>query len=390
MMNSEQLDQLLKHALSPKVEPSEYLNQKIINQIKENNNMQIIKRKKTFALVAAIFITALSITGFAASQLLSSKQVVEKIGDQKLAKAFEDKNAIELNKTVVSGGYKFCLNGIVSGKDLSEFKSSDEELNQEKTYVVLSIAKQDGSKMPDTMDKDYDKVSFFVSPLIKGQKPWQVNIFTMHGGCNTRVINGIIYKLLECDGIEMFSDRGLYLAISTGTFFSRDAFDYNEKTGVVTAKADFEGANALFDLPLDKSKADHDKAEKYLQELLNPSKETSEKEKDEAKVLSDKIDEQIKEFEEKGVVVPGSEKKVNVDKGGYVHFKYDNGSYGTSEGTIKVDAHFKEGETGSKIVSMSTGNIKSHAIQLTKDANGKITIRQLELNHELKYLKPHK
>ncbi|WP_110933313.1 hypothetical protein [Paenibacillus bouchesdurhonensis] len=64
---------------------------------------------------------------------------------------------------------------------------------------LFSTKQVDGKPMPNTDDPDYGKDSFFISPLIQGQKPWLVNIVTMNGGYN--------------------ADRGVYLAISSGGSF---------------------------------------------------------------------------------------------------------------------------------------------------------------------------
>lgn len=271
MKNSEQLEQLLKQALFSPVEPSQELNQKIINQLREENHIMkpVYKKKISIPLIAAAIILTMSITTFAAWNFLSPKQVAEHLEDQTLAQAFEGKNAIAVNESVVSGGYNFTLHGIVSGEGLSDFGGSAQDIHPERTYAVVSIAKQDGSKMPDTQDQEYGQVPFFISPLIKGQKPWQVNIASMNGGYSEFVKDGVMYRLIECDGVEMFADRGLYLCISTSDFYDVKAFHYNEETGEISRNADYEGANALFQLPLDIKKADYQKAEKYLKELRN-------------------------------------------------------------------------------------------------------------------------
>ena len=103
--------------------------------------------------------------------------------------------------------------------------------------------------MPDTRDEEYGQVLFLVSPLIKSQKPWMVNIASMNGACSEFVVDRVMYRVIECDGLEMFADRGLYLGISTGGFgdFFK-AFNYNEETGEISPKADYKGTNALFNL----------------------------------------------------------------------------------------------------------------------------------------------
>jgi cytochrome bd-type quinol oxidase subunit 1 len=106
MKNPEKLDQLLKQALSSTQEPGSELNTRIINQAKECNVMKTAYRKKLSVVVlAAVLTLAMIITAFAAWQLLSPKQVAEHLQNQALALAFEDKSAIPINQSVVSGGY---------------------------------------------------------------------------------------------------------------------------------------------------------------------------------------------------------------------------------------------------------------------------------------------
>jgi hypothetical protein len=72
MNNSEQFDRLLKQALSPTVGPGEDLSLKIINQLKENDIMKpIYKRRMSVALLTAIITLAMSITAFAAWRYLN-------------------------------------------------------------------------------------------------------------------------------------------------------------------------------------------------------------------------------------------------------------------------------------------------------------------------------
>jgi hypothetical protein len=89
--------------------------------IKENDIMKPVHRKKmSVALIAAAITLAISITAFAAWRLLSPKQVAEHLENKALAHAFESKDAIEINESVVSGGYNFTLLGIVSGEGLKK------------------------------------------------------------------------------------------------------------------------------------------------------------------------------------------------------------------------------------------------------------------------------
>lgn len=376
MNNSEQFEELLKQALSSTVEPGEDLNKKIISQLKENDVMKPAhKRRLSGVLVAVILIFTMSIGAFAAWHFLSPKQVANHFENKTLANAFDSKNAIKINKSVVSGGYNFTLLGILSGEGLSDFRNSAEDIHPNRTYAVVAIAKEDGSKMPDVQDEEYGEVPFFVSPLIKGQKPWQVNIASMNGGYSECVVDGIAYRLIECDGVEMFADRGLYISISNSNFYDINAFDYNEETGEITPNTDYNGANALFDLPLDITKADHDKAEKYLEELKESKIDSTHSEEFDSNL--DKIEDVIKN--NKGVVIPESIKEVTYDENGRLCYEYKD-EYGIyDEISFDPNVLFEEGETDvTKIQSIvetkdEEGNTKVEVIQFTKDTQGVIT-----------------
>ncbi len=377
MINSEQLNQLLKRALSSTVEPNEDLNQKIINQLKENDTMKPVSKKRiSVALTAAAIFLAISITAVAAWQFLDPSQVAEKFGDHTLSQAFEDKNAIKINESVNSGGYTFTLLGILSGEGLSDFGGSAEDRHPDRTYAVVSIAKQDGSKMPDVQDEDYRQTRFFISPLIKGQIPWRVNIASMGGGYSETVVDGVTYRLIECDGIEMFADRGLYLCIITSSLYDVNAFNYDEETGEISPNPDYNGVNILFDLPLDVKKADHDKAEKYLQELYGGSENPDDNE------MSDfNWEKAAAEVLENGVVIPESVKEVTYDADGLACYEYDGGS-----DKVRVDNLFEEGQT-SAIVSMSETWMSESSgertiVQFLKDADGVITGRAIKMKIE--------
>ncbi|HAB61689.1 MAG TPA: hypothetical protein DCE48_13520 [Lachnospiraceae bacterium] len=121
--------------------------------------------------------------------------------------------------------------------------------------------------MPSTSDENYGQEPFFVSPLIKGLKPWQYNIATMNGGYQDFVEDGIMYRLMECNNVEMFADRGIYLCVSDTTFYSVDAYDYDELTGEIAPNSEYAGINVLFDLPIDISKANREKADAYINEM---------------------------------------------------------------------------------------------------------------------------
>lgn len=267
MKDDKQIDMLLKQALSDVKEPDALLNQEIISKVKENNGMSK-KRKMPMVAAAVLAILVLSGTAYAASRFLGTEKVAEKFENYKLADAFKSKDAVSINQTVQEGKYDITLLGIVSGSGISDFISTgDGEVLLDRTYAVVAIANTDGTPMPSTSDDNYGKEPFFVSPLIKGLNPWQYNVVTMNGGYQDIVEDGIMYRLMECNNVEMFADRGIYLCVSDTVFYNVDAYNYDEVTGEITPNPQYEGVNVLFDLPIDVSKADHQKADAYINDM---------------------------------------------------------------------------------------------------------------------------
>lgn len=220
--------------------------------------------KKVLICVAAA-VCILFATAFAAVHMLNAKEAASALGDEALAKYFDECGSP--TETVTDGAYRATVLGLVSGKNLSELEQSSREVLPERTYAVVAVEKADGTAM--TYDDE-----ILVTPLIRGLKPWQYNIFTMNGGYTANIINGVLYRIIEFDSIEYFADRDVYMAVLSGDFLNNDSYAFDEATGEISPKDDFDGTNILIKLKLDKSKADPEKAQKYLDEL-NKTAETS-------------------------------------------------------------------------------------------------------------------
>lgn len=272
MKNDKNLEQLLRQALSPDEEPDYWLNQKILRKAKEAEMMNKTYRKKMPAVVltAAVVLSISSLTAVAAWKYLTPDKVAEEVKDQGLAAAFQGQDAISINESQEYGNYKITLLGVVSGKDLSQYVTSSDnvgDIQGDRTYVVTAIENIDGSPRPSTSDDSYGEDPFFVSPLIKGQNPNFFNAVTMGGGYSEFVQDGIQYRITETDNVEIFADRTLYLSVNSGIFFDSGAYQFEEATGEITRNESYEGVNALFHLPLDEAKADKEKADAYIKQL---------------------------------------------------------------------------------------------------------------------------
>ncbi len=263
------MDELLKRNLLPDCVPEERLNASILKTAKETQTM----KKKTFrsgaAAAAAVAILAIgSVSGYAAYRYLTPSQVADQMTeDGRLAKAFESKDAITVNETQKTDGYDITLMGLVSGEHLSPVapEASQEEIDQEKTYAVVAIAREDGKAMPDIMDADYQ--TFCVSALIHGKNFLDVNNATLNAGVSSFVQDGVQYEILECDNLETFANMGVYMGVVESFGNESQAFTLDEETGDYSINEDFDGMKALFTIPLDKTKADDTAAEMYFAQL---------------------------------------------------------------------------------------------------------------------------
>lgn len=258
-MEYHDVDKILNATLSPTKYPPKELNDKIMSRIKESGKM---KHKNKYYLVAAcaiICILLIPTSIYGAYKYLLPNEAAKELDDTKLGEAFEKDGEGEL-QTVTDGAYTVTYLGHVTGESISERSGSAWELHPERTYVAVAIEKADGSEIT------YDD-TLFVSPLIQGLRPWSYNIASMNGSYMAKIIDGVLYRIIECDNIEIFADKKLYLAVSDTAFYSVNAFNYDGESGLITVNEEYEGTNILFELKLDPAKADSEKVEIYLKQL---------------------------------------------------------------------------------------------------------------------------
>lgn len=267
------IDEILKHALSPAEEPDERLNRKILYQAEEMTHMAKRRNRVPAAILAASVTLIVGSTAvFAAWKYLSPAQMAEKFEDAGLAEAFQGEDAVLVNETQECKDYKVTLLGTVSGENFNN-SMHNERLNDGSFYAAIAIERADGTPMPDTSDDAYGEEPFFVSPYIKGLDPMWYNAMTIGGGYSEFVQDGIQYRMLEVADIEMFADRGIYIGVNSGRFPDSSAYLFDEDTGEITRNESYDGVNALFVLPLDPAKADPEAAEALLKKIDNPEEE---------------------------------------------------------------------------------------------------------------------
>lgn len=399
MKQENKLDEILKQALSPEEKPDDWLNQNILRRVKENKKM--VKRTKhripAAAMVAALTLCLGSATAFAAWKYLTPDEVAEVFEDKGLMKAFQSEDAIKMNESQICGDMKITLLGMVSGKNLSQYVSAMDEkvemdgelrLEDDKTYIVTAIERVHSTQNSDNWD-EAGAMGLTVSPLVKGLAPWEFNIYTMDGGCMTVLEDEIEYRITECDNVEMFADRGVYLSVSEGAP-SSEAYQYNEETGEITRNESYEGVNALFNLPIDVSKADAKAAEQYLKEL----KEKSDSEEDEESqdMEGEDIDELFEEIETWNleeleshaeimedltqVLIPNEEGEITVES-----FEIEEAGMEIGAITIEPDVYFEGKQLGE---SVTTGMVADGEIfyieNYTINEDGTYTFRIYRYN----------
>lgn len=262
---SNNFDILVKDVLSGRKTPNPDLNRQIIVMAKEKGQMMNHNRiRKSFVAAACMCLLAVgSITAYAAYHYLSPAQVAERVSTNgALAEAFEGEEAILINETQQSNGYDITLLGLVSGKNLElcvpEEISSN--LRDIRTYAAIAVAKSDGTEM------EYRNLC--ISPLINGVDWFVANNATLDVGLTWFKQDGVVYELINCDNLQLFADRGVQLGVVDDFGNEGSAFYMDTQSGVYNKNADYEGTNALFTLPLDKSKADAKAAEAYINALI--------------------------------------------------------------------------------------------------------------------------
>lgn len=249
------------HAAFDAVPFSEDFQQRTVERLIRNQgdgkeySMKKAHRFKALPVVAALA-AILTISAAAVVLWLTPSETAQMLDDPTLAQAFESEDAVILNQAVESGGYTFRLAGVVSGAGLSDYNQG---LDESKTYVVASLSHTDGTPIEEA---GFD---FVFTPLVAGYQPHSVNTWTLGGGANAFVHEGVAYYLYELDSIEMFADRTVYFAMYEGFAPGPDTFAMAED-GSISFADDFEGPHALFTIPLDESKADPEAVAKFFEE----------------------------------------------------------------------------------------------------------------------------
>lgn len=387
------IESLLRHSLSPTEgdAPDPRINQKIMQTDQEviPMNKKQIRRPILAILASAAIIVSGGLAATAAWHYLNPAQVAEEVSDDSLAQAFRSKDAIAINEAQIYGDYKITLMGMVSGKAISsQHLETSGELQDNRTYAVLSIENRDGSPLSahDNISEIDDRIFFTVSPFIQGQPTNRINVTTMNGGICTFLKNGIMYQLADCDSLEAFADREVYLSVTDTRVLDSSAFEMSKDTGRISRRKDYPGVNALFTLPLDPKKADTKKADAQLKAWLEPV--TSEKTEftigtdDRKSTDAERITSgwTVEDIKKKCVCLEEFTKNAKPDKEGLIHFSYSQDGHG-GDGSFNLEYEFRNKKAGTTLeIGRAADEERVEFYVATKEADGSYTIRLYEIN----------
>lgn len=243
------------------VQFSEDFQARTIRRMERQSRKELPKMKKARSLLfAACLAAALIVSAAAAIHFLTPQEVAAFQGDETLSAAFAGEDAIVLDQTAECGDYTFRLAGIVSGAGLSDFCS---DVNADRSYLVVSRARTDGTPIQEPTITDYT-----VTPLVAGYNPWEVNIWTLGGAASAFQRDGVVYYIYQFDSVEMFADHTVYLAVYEGGVSPSAEVFVQAEDGTISYNPDFNDPHAIFEVPLDASKADPGAVEAFMKELL--------------------------------------------------------------------------------------------------------------------------
>lgn len=317
----------------------------------DNNQMRYRRRIPAAVLVTACILVLCSSTAYAVYKYLTPAEAAIETNDDSLQKAFLSEGAILVNETQESGGFRITLLGSVAGKNISDFLSMNEkgEVEDDRIYTVIAIEHVDGTPMPDTSSDEYGKDCFYASHYIHGLNPREYSMMSMGGGYTEFVRDGIQYRILDMDNIEMFADQGIYVGVSSGTFYDNEAYIYDESTGEMSRNIGYGGVNALFSLPVDKSKADPEAAAAYLralEESMNTPDEPVEKDAVDLSVedfMNNLTPENLDEYAEP---IESTRQTCTVDTDGNVHYSYELESASADDSFVAFELLFPDNKPG--------------------------------------------
>ncbi len=228
----------------------------LLNEVaKRKENIIMTNKRKTFKIatlvVAAIMIFTCS--AFAVVTLLNSSDVAGRFDEKELVAFFEENYFDPV--TVKGEEYSVTFMGMAPGEEFYAYKEGGTLVSENRTYAVIAVYRNDGEPLSHLEDSPVQ-----VIPVMDGYRP---NVFFAMGISHERFSeDGVLYYLWDYTDVEVFADKNVRLMAFESTF-PIGIITANDKGEIVYAE-DYNGFKAVFELPLNQSKADPMKAEELL------------------------------------------------------------------------------------------------------------------------------
>ncbi|MDO4942775.1 MAG: hypothetical protein Q4E73_08080, partial [Lachnospiraceae bacterium] len=177
-----------------------------------------------------------------------------------------------------------------------------------------------------------------------------------------KTIDGVYYAIAECDDLQIFADKGVYLAAMDGPCM-REGYTFDQKSGEITAKESYQGLNALFQVSLDSSKADEKKAKDYLEKLKNKESDSDDYTESTAVSVDEEKTKGIDLNDTKDILkyskyLKDSEKELTPDKDGMVTYSYQQ--------KFEVNAMVSQLVEGKSDISILYGDGGDYTVEIIK------------------------
>ena len=212
------------------------------------------KRPLKVAVLVVAAILVLSMGAYAVISLLSASQVAEQIGDKELVTFFED-NYFE-PVTVKGEEYSVTFMGVAPGESFYTYEEDGPLVSENRTYAVWAVYRNDGEPLDQMAGSPIQ-----VIPVVDGYRA--ESIFWLGVSASGLSKDGVLYYLYDYTDLEVFADRRVALMAFEGMFPGPEILTANDKGEIVYAE-NYNGFKAVFELPLDESKADPEAAAELI------------------------------------------------------------------------------------------------------------------------------
>ncbi len=228
----------------------------LLKQKAKRKDETLLPKRKTIKVFAAVFaiIALFSLTVFAISYLLSAGEVAKYLGDKEIAGMFKDSECEP--QTVSNGTYDVIFLGKTTGTLLN--KTEGFECEEARTYAVIAIRSTDGTPL-----SLMNGTPVSTAPVIEGCMPFETWAI-LNMGARGLEREGILYYLFDYQSLEVFADRTVSIAVFEGNAFPTPDILTLDENGKVIYGEGYVGIKGIFDLLMDKTKADPEAAEALL------------------------------------------------------------------------------------------------------------------------------